>query len=253
MVTFTEAQILAWVTPVLWPFLRTLAMFSSMPVMGTRTVPMRVRIGLSVLVAVAAQASLPAMPVIPLDSPIAFAVVLQQVLIGLSVGFAVRVVFAAIEYAGEMVGLQMGLNFAGFFDPVSASAGTATGRFYGTMVGWLFVVINGHLLVLAALLQSFETFPVGPEPFGFLRATLPHQWGAEIFLTGLWIALPMIAMLLFVNLVLGMVSRVASQINIFAVGFPITLTVGMIGMLLTVPLLEVPFTMALERLLSAFR
>jgi flagellar biosynthetic protein FliR len=81
----------------------------------------------------------------------------------------------------------------------------------------------------------------------------PHRWGAEIFLTGLWIALPLIAMLLFVNLVLGMVSRVASQINIFAVGFPITLSVGMIGMLLSLPLLEMPFTMALERLLSAFR
>jgi flagellar biosynthetic protein FliR len=253
MVEFTEAQVLAWLTPVLWPFLRTLAMFSSMPVMGTRTVPMRVRIGLSLLVAFAAQASLPPMPVVPLDSPWAFALVAQQVVIGLSVGFAVRVVFAAIEYAGEMVGLQMGLNFAGFFDPVSASAGTATGRFYGTMVGWLFVVINGHLLVLAALLQSFNTFPVGPEPFAFVRATLPHQWGAEIFLTGLWIALPMIAMLLFVNLVLGMVSRVAAQINIFAVGFPITLSVGMIGMLLTLPMLEMPFTMALERLLGAFR
>ena len=253
MVEFTEAQLLAWITPLLWPFLRTLAMFSSMPVMGTRTVPMRVRIGLSALVAVAAQASLPPMPVVALDTPLAFALVAQQVLIGLSVGFAVRVVFAAIEYAGEMVGLQMGLNFAGFFDPVSASAGTATGRFYGTMVGWLFVVINGHLLVLAALLQSFTAFPVGPEPFAFLHAVQPHRWGAEIFMTGLWIALPMIAMLLFVNLVLGMVSRVASQINIFAVGFPITLSVGMIGMLLSLPLLEMPFTMALERLLSAFR
>jgi flagellar biosynthesis protein FliR len=253
MVQFTEAQLLAWITPLLWPFLRTLAMFSSMPVMGTRTVPMRVRIGLSALVAVAAQASLPPMPVVALDTPLAFALVAQQVLIGLSVGFAVRVVFAAIEYAGEMVGLQMGLNFAGFFDPVSASAGTATGRFYGTMVGWLFVVINGHLLVLAALLQSFTAFPVGPEPFAFLHAVQPHRWGAEIFMTGLWIALPMIAMLLFVNLVLGMVSRVASQINIFAVGFPITLSVGMIGMLLSLPLLEMPFTMALERLLSAFR
>ena len=90
------------------------------------------------------------------------------------------------------------------------------------MVAWLFVVINGHLLVLAALLQSFKTFPVGPEPFAFVRATLPHQWGAEIFMTGLWIALPMMAMLLFVNLVLGVISRVAAQINIFAVGFPIT-------------------------------
>jgi len=253
MVEITEAQILGWITPLLWPFLRTLALFSALPVLGTRTVPMRVRIGLAALVAVAAQAGLPAMPVMPLDSPAAFAVVAQQVVIGLSLGFAVRVVFAAVEFAGEFAGLQMGLNFAGFFDPVSASAGTATGRFYGTMVAWLFIVINGHLLVLMALLKSFEAFPVGPEPFAFLRSMMPHLWGAEIFRIGLWIALPLITMLLFVNLVLGMISRVASQINIFAIGFPITLGVGLLGMLATLPLLQTPFTMALERLLEQFR
>ncbi len=253
MVEVTEAQLLAWITPLLWPFLRTLAMFSSLPVLGTRTVPTRVRIALAALVALAAQASLPEMPVVPLDSPLAFAMVAQQVVIGLAIGFAVRVVFAGIEYAGETIGLQMGLNFAGFFDPVSASTATATSRFYGTMVAWLFVVINGHLLVLAALLQSFHAFPVGPEPFAFLREAQPHRWGAEIFTIGLWIALPLIAMLLFVNLVLGMISRVAAQINIFAVGFPVTVGVGLIGMLLTLPLLEQPFTMALERLLSTFR
>lgn len=253
MIEITEAQLLAWITPLLWPFLRTLAMFSSLPVLGTRTVPTRVRIALAALVALAAQASLPPMPVVPLDSPAAFALVAQQVVIGLSIGFAVRVVFAAIEFAGEFVGLQMGLNFAGFFDPVSASAGTATGRFYGTMIAFLFVVINGHLLVLAALLQSFAAFPAGPEPFAFLRQTMPHQWGAEIFQAGLWIALPMIAMLLFTNLVLGMISRVASQINIFAIGFPVTLGVGLIGMLVSLPLLQAPFMMALERLLEQFR
>lgn len=253
MVEITEAQLLAWITPLLWPFIRVLAMFSSLPVLGTRTVPVRVRLGLAALVALAAQPSLPAMPVVALDSPLAFAIVAQQVVIGLAVGIAVRIVFAAVEYAGEITGLQMGLNFAGFFDPVSASTATATSRFYGTMVAWLFVVINGHLLVLAALLQSFHAFPVGPEPFAFLRETMPHRWGAEIFLTGLWIAVPLIAMLMFVNLVLGMVSRVAAQINIFAVGFPITVGVGLIGMLLTLPMLEQPFTMALERLLMAFR
>ncbi|MBT9486624.1 MAG: flagellar biosynthetic protein FliR [Rubrivivax sp.] len=253
MVEIAEAQILAWITPVLWPFLRTLAMFTALPVLGTRTVPARVRVALSALVALASQASLPPMPVVPLDSPLAFLLVVQQVVIGLCVGFAVRVVFAAVEFAGELVGLQMGLNFAGFFDPATASTSTALSRFYGTMVAWLFVVINGHLLVLAALLQSFETFPVGPEPMGFLRATLPHQWGAEIFMTGLWIAVPMVAMLLFVNLVLGVISRVAAQINIFAVGFPITVSVGLIGTLVTLPLLQTPFTMALERLLVVFR
>jgi flagellar biosynthesis protein FliR len=101
--------------------------------------------------------------------------------------------------------------------------------------------------------DSFTSFPVGPEPFAFLRQAQPHRWGAEIFGTGLWIALPLIAMLLFVNLVLGMVSRVASQLNIFAIGFPITLGVGLGGMLLTLPAMQQPYAMALERLLAQFR
>ena len=197
-------------------------------------------------------ASLPPAPVVPLDSWLAFQLVLQQLLIGISLGFAVRLVFAAIELAGEVIGLQMGLNFAGFFDPVTASQTTATSRFFGAVVGWLFIVINGHLLVIAALVDSFKAFPPGAEPFAFLSQALPHQWGAQIFATGLWIALPMVAMLTFVNLVLGVISRVAAQINVFAIGFPITLGVGLLGVLLTLPLMQQPFTMALERMLAYF-
>ncbi len=253
MVSVTEAQLLAWTVPLLWPFLRLLALLSALPVLGTRTVPMRVRIALAGFVALAAQPALPPMLVVALDTPVAFALVAQQVLVGLAIGFAVRVVFAAVEYAGEFVGLQMGLNFAGFFDPVSAAAGTATGRLYGTMVAWLFVVVDGHLLVIAALVQSFEAFPAGPQPFDFLRQTLPHQWGAELFQVGLWVALPVLTMLLFVNLVLGLVSRVAPQINIFAIGFPVTLGIGLLGMLATLPLLAQPFTLTLQRLLEQLR
>ena len=253
MISFTEAEVLAWMNPLVWPFLRALALFTALPVLGTRTVPARVRIGLAALIAFAAQPTLPPMPVVPLDSPLAFLLVAQQVLIGLSLGFAVRVAFAAVEFAGETIGLQMGLNFAGFFDPVSAAAGTATSRFYGTTIAWLFIVINGHLLVIAALVQSFTAFPVGPEPFAFLKQTLPHLWAGEIFSTGLWIALPLMAMLLFVNLVLGAISRVAAQINIFAIGFPITLGVGLLGIFLTLPAMQAPFTMVLERLLANFQ
>ncbi len=253
MISFTEAEVLAWITPLLWPFLRTLALFSALPVLGTRTVPARVRVGLAAFIALAAQATLPEVPAVPLDSPLAFMLVLQQMVIGLSMGFAVRVVFAAVEFAGEVIGLQMGLNFAGFFDPVTASSGTAAGRFFGTLVAWLFIVGGGHLLVIAAVMQSFHTFPVGPEPFAFVKAVQPQHWGAEIFSLGLWIALPMLAMLLMVNLVLGVVSRVASQLNVFSVGFPVTLSVGLLGMLLTLPALQQPFTVALERMLSFFR
>lgn len=253
MLTFTEAQVLVWITPLLWPFLRVLALFSSMPLIAQRSVPMRIRVALAFLIALAAQASLPEMPVIALDSAAGVLAIIQQVLIGISLGFAARVVFAAIELAGEVIGLQMGLNFAGFFDPSSGGQGTAASRFFGISISWLFIVINGHLLLIAAIVQSFHAFPVGPEPFAFLRSTQPQVWGAEIFSLGLWIALPLVAMLLFVNFVLGIVSRVAQQMNVFAIGFPISLSVGLIGMLLTLPMMGTPFTMALERMLSYFQ
>jgi flagellar biosynthetic protein FliR len=253
VITISEAQLTAWLTPLLWPFLRILALFSALPLFGQRMVPMRIRVALALLITLVAQPLMPAMPEIALDSPQAALAVIQQVLIGLTLGFAVRIVFAAVEFAGEIVGLQMGLNFAAFFDPVSASQSTATSRFFGTMVAWLFVAINGHLAVIAAVVRSFDAFPVGPEPFAFLRALAPHQWGAEVFSIGLWIALPLVAMLLFVNLVLGVISRVAQQMNVFAIGFPLSVGVGLIGMLLTLPLMQAPFTLALERMLSRFQ
>jgi flagellar biosynthesis protein FliR len=243
----------AWVTPLLWPFLRVLSLFSALPVFAQRNVPARVRVALSFFIALCAQVSLPAMPVIALDSPAAIAAVVQQVLIGVSLGFAVRLVFAAVEFAGELIGLQMGLNFAAFFDPLAGGQSTATANFFGTTVAFLFIVINGHLLVIAAVIQSFQVFPVGADPFAFLHQVQPQVWGAEIFRMGLWIALPIVAMLLFVNLVLGVISRVASQMNVFAVGFPITLGVGLLGMLLTLPLMQAPFTMTLEKMLSYFQ
>ena len=253
MLTFTDTQVLAWITPLLWPFLRVLALFGSLPVFAQRGVPARVRVALAFLIAFCAQATLPTMPLIPLDSAAAVLAVVQQLLIGLSLGFAVRIVFAAVEFAGEMIGLQMGLNFAGFFNPMTGGDATATSRFFSIAVSWLFIVIGGHLMLIAAVVQSFDAFPVGPEPFAFLRAVQPQVWGAEVFRLGLWIALPMIAMLLFVNLVLGIISRVAQQMSIFSIGFPITVSVGLVGMLLTLPMMQMPFTMALERMLQYFR
>ena len=253
MLTFTEAELLGWITPLLWPFVRALALFTSLPVLGQRIVPVRVRIALAFFIAVAAQATLPAMPVVALDSMAALLIAAQQVLIGVSLGFAVRMVFAAVEMAGEVIGLQMGLNFAAFFDPATASQTNGAGRLFGAMVGLLFVVVDGHLAVIAALVQSFDAFPVSTDVLGWLRTLQPQTWGTEVFHLGLWIALPMIGMLLFVNIVLGVISRVAPQINVFAIGFPLTLAVGLVGMLVTLPMMQAPFTMALERMLGYFQ
>ena len=252
MLTFTEAQVMQWVSPFIWPFLRILALLSSMPVLSQRVIPARVKVALAMLVTICAQATLPAMPVVPLDSPQAFLLLIQQLLIGISLGFAARMVFAAVELGGDMIGMQMGLNFAMFFDPASGGQLTSLARFFSTITGLLFVTMNGHLLIMAAVVQSFDTFAVGPEPFAFLRELQPQTWGAEIFRLGLWIALPLTAILLFTNLVLGVISRVASQLQIFSIGFPITVGVGLVGVLFTLPMMQGPFVMALEQMLAKF-
>ena len=253
MIGFSEAQILQWVSPLLWPLLRVLGLFTAAPVLSMRSIPVRVRVGLAGLVALCAQPSMPSMPVVPLDSPVALAMVAQQVVIGLTIGFAARVVFTSIEFAGEIIGLQMGLNFASFFDPTSGSQVTATARFFNTMAAWLFVVINGHLLLTAVVVESFQRFPVSDHPLDLLLQIQPQVWGADLFRYGLWIALPTITMLAFVNLVLGLISRVAQQLQIFSIGFTVTITVGLFGLLFTLPMLQSPMLAVLERLLVQFQ
>lgn len=252
MIGFSEAQLLQWVVPLLWPLLRILGLFAAAPVLSMRAIPVRARIGLALLTALCAQPVLPPMPVLPLDTPTALAMVVQQVFIGVTIGFAAKVVFTAIEFAGEVIGLQMGLNFATFFDPTTSGQSTVSARLFNTMAAWLFVVINGHLLLVEVVVASFHQFPVTDHPFDLLLSIQPQVWGAELFRYGLWIALPTVAMLLFVNLVLGVISRVAQQLQIFSIGFVVTISVGLLGLLLTLPLLQRPMLALLERLLGLF-
>lgn len=252
MISLSEAQIVEWLSPILWPFLRVLAVFTAAPVFSSRSFPLRAKIGLAFLIAYAAQASLPNQPTISMDGPQALGAVIQQVGIGLALGFTVRMVFAAFELAGQVVGFQMGLGFAAFFDPSTSAQSSAMGRFYANMASLLFVALNGHLMVMMAVVQSFVTFPVDQNFLQALNAMRLYDLGADLISSAFWIALPVVAMLMFANLALGIVSRVAPQMNIYAIGFPVTLAVGMIGVAATLPLLEQPFSALMERMLDIF-
>lgn len=252
MFTFSEAQIAAWLSPILWPFLRVLAVFSVSPVFSMRAIPVRARIGLAFFIALCAQGVLHDQPQIPFNGPDALGAVAQQVLIGLAIGFAVRLVFASVELAGEVIGLQMGLNFASFFDPSSNAQVSAVARFFGHIATLFFIVINGHLMVLMAVVESFERFPVDSHFFAAVGQMRLYELGTSLFSSALWIALPMIALLLFVNLTLGIISRVAPQMNIYAVGFPVTLTVGLLGITATLPLLEQPMMTLMQQAMDLF-
>ena len=252
MISISEAQLVAWISPILWPFLRVLAVFTAAPVFSSRVFPVRARIALAFLIAYAAQASMPQQVVVSVNDPEALGVVVQQVGVGLAIGFTVRLVFGAFELAGQVIGFQMGLGFAAFFDPSTSAQSSAMGRFYANMAALLFVVLNGHLMVIMAVAQSFTAFPVDQNFLQALGTMKLYELGADLFASAFWIALPVVAMLMFANLALGIVSRVAPQMNIYAIGFPVTLVVGLVGVALTLPMLEQPFAALMERMMDIF-
>lgn len=243
---------MAWLSPVLWPFFRVLAVFTAAPVFSSKAFPLRAKIGLALLVALSAQASLSTQPQVSFNGPLGLETLVQQVGVGLAMGFTIRVVFASVELAGELIGLQMGLNFATFFDPTSNAQTSAVSRFFGHMTVLLFIVMNGHLLVLLAVIRSFDAFPVGAGLVQMLTKVRLYELGTDLFASALWIALPMIAVLLLVNLTLGIISRVAPQMNIFAIGFPVTLAVGLMGIAVTLPMLDQPFMALFGRSIDLF-
>lgn len=250
--TFDEAQIAAWVAPIFWPFLRILAVFTSAPVLSSRSVPIRVRIGLSFLVAVAIAPMLPSAPVHGLNDPNAVALATQQVVVGLAIGFVVRVLFGVMELAGEIIGFQMGLNFAAFFDPAMNSQSSAVARMFTQLTALLFVVLNGHVLVLGAVANSFTYIPIGVDFLPRVQGLEIYKLGAELFASAFWIALPIVGVLMFTNMALGVISRVAPQMNIFAIGFPITLVVGMLAIAVVLPDMLDPFNMLMGKLVAMF-
>jgi len=248
----SESQLLEWLSPILWPFFRILAVFTAAPIFSSRAFPVRARIALAFFIAFSAQVSLGTQPVVDINGAGALGAVLQQVGVGLAIGFAVRIVFSVFELAGQIVGFQMGLGFAAFFDPSTSAQSSAMGRFYANMAALLFLAVNAHLIVLMAVIRSFEAFPVDQNFMQALQKMKLHTLGAELFASALWIALPIIGMLMFANLALGIVSRVAPQMNIFSVGFPVTLGVGLIGVAATLPMLDQPFMSLMERVLAIF-
>jgi flagellar biosynthetic protein FliR len=177
--------------------------------------------------------------------------VAQEVMVGLAIGFAARLAFAAFDLAGELIGMQMGLSYAGFFDP-QGGQGNAVGAFMNTTATLTFVALNGPLLLVAATMRSFDSLPIGRVPFEFVTRFDPIALGAEVFALGLLIATPFLALILFVNLLLGVMTRVAPQLGLFSIGFPITIGTGMVLLLIGLPWIERPMVQGLMRLVGMF-
>jgi flagellar biosynthetic protein FliR len=251
MISLTDAQLNAWLISFIWPLTRILGLIMVAPIFGHASVPRHVKIGLGIFITLIVAPTLPPMPDVGLGSWSGLLILVQQLLIGVAIGFTMRVVFAAVDAAGEIVGLQMGLGFASFFDPQSAGQTLVISQFFNILAALLFLAVNAHLLLISVLVDSFLSLPVSTHPLSAAGFYNVAAFGSSLFSVGLQLALPLIAILLMTNLALGILTRSAPQLNIFAIGFPITLGVGLVMLNLTLPYFGPQFELIIQNGLKA--
>jgi flagellar biosynthesis protein FliR len=241
MITVTSAEINIWIAGLLWPLTRVLGLIAAAPLFGNISVPIASKIGLGIMLTLIVAPTVSAVPA-AID-PMSFAGLLilgQQLVIGLAMGFVMQIVFAGVEMAGEITGMTMGLSFATFFDPQTQGQSTAISQFLALLATMAFLAANGHLMLLSALADSFTTLPISSTPIGGHPFEQVASWAARVFSAGVQLSLPMVAALLTTNIALGILTRAAPQLNLFGIGFPITLTVGFMVIALSLPYLATP-------------
>lgn len=231
----TGAELISWMSSLLWPFMRISAMFVAAPIFGARSVPVRIRVLLAFFISWVLLPVIPTPPAVDLISGEALVISISQIIIGVAMGIILQMVFSAFVIAGQSVATAMGLGFASIVDPQNGVQVPVISQAFLIMVTLVFLALNGHLIFIQVLAESFHNMPIGPVFPSHDALWQLVNWGSDMFTGGMLVALPAVAALLLVNLAFGVTSRAAPQLNIFAVGFPIMIMVGIAFLILTLP------------------
>lgn len=251
MINIGSAQIDAWIAAFIFPLARILGFIAAAPLWSSAGIPRRTRLMLGIAITVAIAPILPPMPNIQPASLSGLWILVQQVIIGISMGFAAKIVFASLELAGEFIAAQMGLGFATSYDPLNSAQTPVVSEFLSMLALALFLSMNGHLLYFATLAESFSVIPVS------ISAISPDSWlnlaelGGKIFSIGVFIALPVVVSLMITSVALAVLTRAAPQLNIFALGFPLTLLGGFFGLAIIMNYLATPLQEMFELAISS--
>ncbi|MDF1763575.1 MAG: flagellar biosynthetic protein FliR [Oleibacter sp.] len=216
-----------WVSRYIYPFTRIAGLFMVMPLFGTRMVSQRIRLLLAVTVTLAIVPILPPMPKVEAISLASFIIVMQQLLIGILLGFVVELLMQVFVIAGQLIAMQTGLGIATTVDPSQGASVVVVSQWFLFMASLVFLALNGHLVLIEILVDSFESIPIGMDGFSVQQFSLVVEWSGWMFAAAIVISLPAITALLIVNLAFGVMTRAAPQLNIFALGFPVTMIVGL--------------------------
>lgn len=254
MISLTSAQIDTWIAAFVFPLVRILAFIAAVPLWSTAGLPRRTRLILGLAITVAIAPALPEMPKVEAGSLAGLVIMLQQFLIGIAMGFAARIIFSAIDFGGEFISAQMGLGFATAYDPLSSSQTPVIAEFIGLISLLLFLSLDGHLLYVAALAKSFSAIPVTGNALGAGSWLNLVELGSKIFSLGLLISLPVVVALLITNIALAVLTRAAPQLNIFSLGFPLTILGGFFVLAISMTYLAGPlkglYELAFEAMLG---
>lgn len=225
-VLINASDVSQWVSRLWWPALRIGGFVAAAPIASETTIPGRVKIVMTLALTVLIAPLAPVPSALSIFSGAGVLTAVQEILIGISIGMVMELAFQALTFAGQTISMTMGLGFATLIDPQRGASVPVLGQMFMIMGTLTYLAINGHLVLLGALANSFQTLPIGAANIDrdFLLAVA--IWGGRIFETGLLVALPVVIALVIVNLALGVVTRAAPQLNLFGIGFTITLMCG---------------------------
>jgi len=228
MLEVDAAEITSWIGRYMWPFFRISACLMAMPVIGTQLIPGRIKIALAFLITIVIGPLIPEVPHVEGISLEAALIAGQQLLIGVAMGFSLQFLFQLFVVGGQMIAMQMGMGFASIVDPANGVSVTVLSQLFLILVTLLFLSMNGHGVLIEVLVESFYTLPIGVDGLGaegFHKLAMQGVWmlGSAVL-----IALPAVTSILVVNLTFGVMTRAAPQLNIFAIGFPMTMTLGLV-------------------------
>lgn len=217
----------------LWPFIRIGAFVMAMPVIGGTFVPKQVRMVLAMALTLVVAPTIPDFSQVSIFSVAGVILVLQEVVIGIAMGFAVQLVFDAISLGGQIIAMSMGLGFAVFLDRERGVNIPVLGQLFLMLGMLIFLSLDGHLALIQLLAESFQTLPMAAGGLSQVAIAGLLAWSKQIFVVAMMIALPAVTALLVVNLSFGVTSRAAPTLNLFAVGFPVAMLLGFVVIFLS--------------------
>ena len=235
-------------TPAVWATYlliacRVTTILMIVPIFGGRSVPAPVKIGLSLLISLILLPLALGRAAAPSEEmPVYLTLVARELLIGALIGFAVLLVFTALQAAGHIVGLQMGFSLANVVNPLTADHASLIDQFYALLAALVFFAMNGHHALIIAIQQSFDLAPVGSAGLGLPPAPVMLAWGRDVFSIAARISLPTVAALLLADVAMAVIARSVPQLNVFVVGMPAKVAVAFIMLIVTIPITAVVMT-----------